>query len=55
MVSKVDMKFNKIVGTLLKDLNAFARNEIREELGSLDPLLRNLSVVGDERVGYEFE
>jgi hypothetical protein len=42
----------KIISTLLKDLDVFARNSIKDELASLDPLLRNVggwgggSVVG---------
>ena len=32
----------KIISTLLKDLDVFARNSIRDELASLDPLLRNV-------------
>jgi hypothetical protein len=44
----------KIVTLLLKDLDDFARREIRDELASLDPLLRNMSVA-DERGAYEFD
>lgn len=32
----------KIISTLLKDLDVFARNSIKDELASLDPLLRNV-------------
>jgi hypothetical protein len=44
----------KIISTLLKDLDVFARNSIKDELASLDPLLRNVGgwggggLVGDE-------
>ena len=30
----------KIISVLLKDLDVFARNSIKDELASLDPLLR---------------
>ncbi|KAI0263711.1 hypothetical protein BC834DRAFT_971090 [Gloeopeniophorella convolvens] len=42
LVLKVDGKFKKIIAVLLKDLDAFARNSIKDELASLDPLLRNV-------------
>lgn len=32
----------KIISALLKDLDVFARNSIKDELASLDPLLRNV-------------
>jgi hypothetical protein len=32
----------KIISVLLKDLDDFARNSIKDELASLDPLLRNV-------------
>jgi hypothetical protein len=38
---------------LLKDLDDFARNGIKDELASLDPLLRN--TVAEGRDLYEFE
>ncbi|KAF5386681.1 hypothetical protein D9615_001917 [Tricholomella constricta] len=44
LVLKIDGKFKKITSTLLKELDAFARNGIKDELASLDPLLRNLKV-----------
>lgn len=34
--------YQKITTTLLKELDAFARNGIKDELASLDPLLRNM-------------
>ncbi|KAI0027310.1 hypothetical protein K488DRAFT_31358, partial [Vararia minispora EC-137] len=57
MVQKVDAKFKKIIAALLKDLDQFARTEIRDELASLDPLLRNAGGPQDERerAVYEFE
>ncbi|KAH9970441.1 hypothetical protein BGW80DRAFT_1331036 [Lactifluus volemus] len=52
----------KIISVLLKDLDLFARNSIKHEFASLDPLLRNVggwSVPmgnGDEGwVTYEFD
>ncbi|KAH9970379.1 hypothetical protein BGW80DRAFT_575997 [Lactifluus volemus] len=41
-VLKVDGKFKKIISVLLKDLDVFARNSIKDEHASLDPLLRNV-------------
>ncbi|KAG5639506.1 hypothetical protein H0H81_000651 [Sphagnurus paluster] len=60
LVLKIDGKFKKITSTLLKELDAFARNGIKDELASLDPLLRNLKMDGgigngSGRVVYEFE
>jgi len=63
LVLKVDSKFKKIISVLLKDLDVFARNSIRDELASLDPLLRNVggwggpAGTGDEagRPMYEFD
>jgi len=42
LVLKVDSKFKKIISILLKELDVFARNSIKDELASLDPLLRNV-------------
>ncbi|KAI0320325.1 hypothetical protein OF83DRAFT_1025093, partial [Amylostereum chailletii] len=42
MVVKVDGKFKKIISLLLKDLDTFARDGIKDELSSLNPLLRNM-------------
>ncbi|KAF5373163.1 hypothetical protein D9758_001588 [Tetrapyrgos nigripes] len=44
MVLKIDSKFKKITSTLLKELDQFARSGIKEELASLDPLLRNIKM-----------
>lgn len=38
--------WQKIISVLLKDLDVFARNSIKDELASLDPLLRNVGNVG---------
>ncbi|KAF7985008.1 hypothetical protein HWV62_9998 [Athelia sp. TMB] len=55
MVLKVDVKFKKITSVLLKELDAFARNGIKDELASLDPLLRNMAVADGAREQYDFE
>ncbi|KAI6009382.1 hypothetical protein F5J12DRAFT_823200 [Pisolithus orientalis] len=52
---KVDAKFKKITSTLLKELDAVARNGIKDELASLDPLLRNVTSPVDVREQYDFE
>jgi len=36
------LALQKIISGLLKELDAFARNGIKDELASLDPLLRNM-------------
>ncbi|KAF8894710.1 hypothetical protein BD779DRAFT_1502529 [Infundibulicybe gibba] len=65
-ILKIDSKFKKITSILLKELDAFARNGIKDELASLDPLLRNINVPDEEpstngilntggRVVYDFE
>ncbi|KAJ8522681.1 hypothetical protein ONZ45_g786 [Pleurotus djamor] len=54
MILKIDGKFKKITSTLLKELDDLARDEIKEELGSLDPLLRNVTVPNG-REQYEFD
>jgi hypothetical protein len=45
----------KITTTLLKELDAFARNGIKDELATLDPLLRNVAVGDGGREQYDFE
>jgi len=55
LVLKIDGKFKKITSALLKELDAFARNGIKDELVSLDPLLRNVAVADDGREQYDFE
>ncbi|KZV70782.1 hypothetical protein PENSPDRAFT_685213 [Peniophora sp. CONT] len=44
LVVKVDTKCKKITSQLLKELDTLARDGIRDELASLDPLLRNLPI-----------
>ncbi|KAF8520152.1 hypothetical protein BU17DRAFT_47038 [Hysterangium stoloniferum] len=60
MFVKIDGKFKescsyKITSTLLKELDQFARNGIKDELASLDPLLRNVAVSDMGREKYDFE
>ncbi|KAG8691515.1 hypothetical protein FRC09_011596, partial [Ceratobasidium sp. 395] len=43
MVAKIDAKVKKILSILLKELDTIARDSIRDELSSLDPLLRNIT------------
>ncbi|KAG8983486.1 hypothetical protein FRB93_007247 [Tulasnella sp. JGI-2019a] len=43
MLAKVDAKFMRIITAILKKIDETARNRIREELASLNPLLQNLS------------
>jgi hypothetical protein len=45
----------KIISVLLKDLDVFARDSIRDELASLDPLLRNVGGWGAPSGTYEFD
>jgi len=46
-VAIIHMRFlQKIVNQLLKELDAMARDSIRDELSSLDPLLRNTALTG---------
>jgi len=52
MVLKVDGKFKKIIGVLLKELDDYARSSMREELASLDPLLRS---AGLGHAGHDFD
>ncbi|EMD34407.1 hypothetical protein CERSUDRAFT_117283 [Gelatoporia subvermispora B] len=55
MVRQIDQKLKKLIATLLKELDDCARAGIKDELGSLDPLLRHVSVAEDAREQYEFE
>ncbi|KAJ3728603.1 hypothetical protein EV361DRAFT_203834 [Lentinula raphanica] len=51
MVLKIDNKFKKLTSILLKELDQFARTGIKEELASLDPLLRNIKMPDLEAAG----
>jgi hypothetical protein len=44
-------RVQKIISMLLKDLDVFARNSIKDELASLDPLLRNVGGWGGGGLG----
>lgn len=46
MVLKFDSKVKKITSSVLKELDVFARNGIKEELASLDPLLGSIGAGG---------
>jgi hypothetical protein len=45
----------KIISVLLKDLDVFAWNSIKDELASLDLLLRNVGAWGAPSETYGFE
>ncbi|KAH9978491.1 hypothetical protein BJV74DRAFT_135752 [Russula compacta] len=51
LVLKVDSRFKKIISMLLKDLDEFARNCVKDELASLDPLLRDVGGWGGGPTG----
>ncbi|RXW22712.1 hypothetical protein EST38_g3150 [Candolleomyces aberdarensis] len=53
MVLKIDGKLKKITSLLLKDLDYLARNGIKDELASLEPLMKN--TVPQPRAPYEYE
>ncbi|PCH38421.1 hypothetical protein WOLCODRAFT_136263 [Wolfiporia cocos MD-104 SS10] len=54
-VKQIDNKLKKLIAMLLKELDDFARTGIKDELASLDPLLRNAAVPEDAREQFEFE
>ena len=45
----------KLIATLLKELDDCARTGIKDELASLDPLLRHVAVAEDHRDTFEFD
>ncbi|CAL1703465.1 unnamed protein product [Somion occarium] len=51
-VRQIDGRLKKIIAMLLKELDNCARRGIRDELASLDPLLRNVAVPEDV---YDFD
>ncbi|KAF4614670.1 hypothetical protein D9613_003218 [Agrocybe pediades] len=59
MVLKIDNKLKKITSVLLKELDELARAGIKDELASLDPLLRSLGGEGtgitSQQLMYDFE
>ncbi|THH10003.1 hypothetical protein EW145_g1622 [Phellinidium pouzarii] len=54
-ILKIDGKLKRIIGQLLKELDQFARNAIKDELASLDPLLRNQAVSDNGREQFDFD
>ncbi|KAB5593700.1 hypothetical protein CTheo_2883 [Ceratobasidium theobromae] len=55
MVAKIDVKVKKILSILLKELDTIARDSIRDELSSLDPLLRNVTFSPTTTGGMKFD
>ncbi|KAF8590461.1 hypothetical protein K439DRAFT_1627743 [Ramaria rubella] len=55
MFMKIDGKLKKVISALLKELDQFARNGIKDELASLDPLLRNMAISDTGREQYDFD
>ena len=45
----------KLIATLLKELDDCARAGIKDELASLDPLLRHVSVAEEPKDMFEFD
>lgn len=45
----------KLIATLLKELDEIARGGIKDELASLDPMLRNVVVLDDSREQYDYD
>ncbi|OSD02011.1 hypothetical protein PYCCODRAFT_1459248 [Trametes coccinea BRFM310] len=55
-VRQIDNKLKKLIATLLKELDDCARAGIKDELASLDPLLRHVAVAEEAREGmFEFD
>ncbi|KAI0355009.1 hypothetical protein OH77DRAFT_336517 [Trametes cingulata] len=55
-VRQIDNKLKKLIATLLKELDDCARAGIKDELASLDPLLRHVAVTDEAREGmFEFD
>ncbi|EJF62652.1 hypothetical protein DICSQDRAFT_57843 [Dichomitus squalens LYAD-421 SS1] len=54
-VRQIDNKLKKLIATLLKELDDCARAGIKDELASLDPLLRHVSGAGEPRDTFEFD
>ncbi|KAH8100215.1 hypothetical protein BXZ70DRAFT_893519 [Cristinia sonorae] len=54
-VRQLDSRLKKLIATLLKELDDCARKGIRDELASLDPLLRNAAVPDDGRDLYDMD
>ncbi|KAI0345078.1 hypothetical protein BDW22DRAFT_1325573 [Trametopsis cervina] len=54
-VRQIDNKLKKIIAILLKELDEIARAGIKDELASLDPMLRNVVVLDDSRDPYDLD
>ncbi|KAI0668474.1 hypothetical protein C8Q78DRAFT_1047317 [Trametes maxima] len=55
-VRMIDNKLKKLIAALLKELDDCARAGIKDELASLDPLLRHVAVAEEAREGmFEFD
>ncbi|KAI0692209.1 hypothetical protein BC835DRAFT_1278059 [Cytidiella melzeri] len=54
-VRTIDSKLKRIIATLLKELDEIARNGIKDELASLDPMLRNVVVLDESREQYDMD
>ncbi|KAI0747603.1 hypothetical protein C8Q80DRAFT_1167608 [Daedaleopsis nitida] len=54
-VRQIDNKLKKLIALLLKELDDCARAGIKDELASLDPLLRHVSVADEHRDTFEFD
>ncbi|KAI8999053.1 hypothetical protein BD414DRAFT_533850 [Trametes punicea] len=55
-VRQIDNKLKKLIATLLKELDDCARAGIKDELASLDPLLRHVSVTEEAKEGmFDFD
>ncbi|RPD59200.1 hypothetical protein L226DRAFT_536209 [Lentinus tigrinus ALCF2SS1-7] len=54
-VRQIDNKLKKLIAMLLKELDDCARAGIKDELASLDPLLRHVAGAEDHRDTFEFD
>ncbi|KAI0818695.1 hypothetical protein BC629DRAFT_1278541 [Irpex lacteus] len=54
-IRQIDSKLKKIIATLLKELDEIARAGIKDELASLDPMLRNVVVLDETREQYDMD
>ncbi|KAF7796758.1 hypothetical protein EIP86_007941 [Pleurotus ostreatoroseus] len=54
-VRQIDGKLKRLIAILLKEIDDIARMGIKEELASLDPLLRNVAVQDDSRDPYDHD
>ncbi|KAI1784234.1 hypothetical protein LXA43DRAFT_902069 [Ganoderma leucocontextum] len=54
-IRQIDHKLKKLIAIMLKELDDCARTGIKDELASLDPLLRHVSVAEEPRDILEFD